>query len=219
MQNSCLTRGKRVFACIRNDFKAKKLKELNNKHLFIFSLDVSKTSDIEVCYNNVKSKTSSIDLLINNAGIHSNSDDICSYERNMTLGELEPNGLYKMLHVNAIAPVLITQQFLPLLLNSNNPKVLNISSRKGSIDWEEQGNYGYRSSKATLNMFTNILANDLKTKGIIIVAINPGSVRTDMGGPNADLEPEESVAHILKVANAVTLNDSGKVICSYGNCL
>ena len=81
----------------------------------------------------------------------------------------------------------------------------------GSIAENSSGNfYAYRASKAALNMVMKTLALDLAGQGITAVALSPGWVRTDMGGPNAPLAPAEAIAGMRAVLDKVSLNDSGK---------
>ncbi len=75
---------------------------------------------------------------------------------------------------------------------------------------DEGGRYPYRTSKAALNMVVKGLVADLAARGIIAVALSPGWVQTDMGGPNADLTPEESVAGMRAVIDGLTPDDSGR---------
>ena len=70
-------------------------------------------------------------------------------------------------------------------------------------------NVAYRVSKAGLNKITQCLAADLKDDGVVVVAMHPGWVRTDMGGPNATLDVRDSVAGIIQVADSQAPADTG----------
>ena len=77
--------------------------------------------------------------------------------------------------------------------------------------------YNYRLSKSGVNMLMKCLAVDLKNRGITSVALHPGWVRTDMGGAAADIAPEQSVAGLVRVIDALTLDQSGKYIAYDGS--
>ncbi len=97
---------------------------------------------------------------------------------------------------------------------------MNISSRFGSIDDNTSGGYyGYRTSKAALNMITKSLAVDLKPKGIQVIAIHPGHVKTDMGGPTGMLEVHESVNHMINSIKDINESVIGKMLSYDGNLI
>ena len=73
-------------------------------------------------------------------------------------------------------------------------------------------NVAYRVSKAGLNKIAQCLAADLKAEGVIVVAMHPGWVRTDMGGPDATLDVRDSVAGIIRVAESLTLADTRRYL-------
>ncbi|MFN3785330.1 MAG: SDR family NAD(P)-dependent oxidoreductase, partial [Thiothrix sp.] len=91
--------------------------------------------------------------------------------------------------------------------------IANMSSKMGSItDNTSGGAYLYRSSKAALNMVNKSAAHDLACKGISVVVLHPGWVRTDMGGPNGELAVEEAVSALKRNLANVTCADSGRFI-------
>ena len=104
----------------------------------------------------------------------------------------------------------VTQALLDNLRKGNSKKIINITSNLGSIEANTDGRfYGYRESKAALNMFTRSLAAELRDEGFTCVVMNPGWVQTDMGGPNAPLQPQESIAGMRAVIDRLTPADSG----------
>jgi len=104
----------------------------------------------------------------------------------------------------------VTSALLPLLRRSRGAKIANISSGLSSIqDNTSGGSYGYRMSKAALNMASRSLAQDLREEGIVTVVISPGWVQTDMGGADAPTPVTESVAGVIGVIDRLTLQDSG----------
>ena len=99
---------------------------------------------------------------------------------------------------------------LPNLRSGDEKKIVNITSQLGSIGNNTRGGfYGYRESKAALNMFTKTLAGELGPEGFICLALHPGWVATDMGGASAPLTPEQSVSGMRSVINTLTSEDNG----------
>jgi NAD(P)-dependent dehydrogenase (short-subunit alcohol dehydrogenase family) len=142
-----------------------------------------------------------VDLLINNAGVRTRPDD---------LETLDLDDAARTLQVNAFGTLRVTGALLPLLRRSQGAKIVNVSSRMGSIgDNTSGGAYGYRMSKAALNMASRSLAYDLRAEGLLAVVISPGWVQTDMGGSEAPTSVTESVAGIIRVIDGLTLQDSG----------
>jgi NAD(P)-dependent dehydrogenase (short-subunit alcohol dehydrogenase family) len=142
-----------------------------------------------------------IDLLINNAGIFPMSE---------TVPEIDFADIVRTLEVNTVGPMRVTQALLPHLRRGQAKIIVNITSNLGSIADNTSGRfYGYRESKAALNMFTRSLAAELRDEGFTCIVMNPGWVQTDMGGPNAPLEAPASIAGIRAVIDRLTPTDSG----------
>lgn len=142
-----------------------------------------------------------IDLLINNAGI---------FPRESAIQNIDFDDYSRTLAVNTIGPVRVTQALLENLRQGNKKQIVNMSSALGSIgDNSRGGFYGYRESKAALNMFTKTLAAELGPDGFTCLAIHPGWVATDMGGPNAPLTPQQSVSAMKRVIAGLTAEDNG----------
>ncbi|MEM9277156.1 MAG: SDR family oxidoreductase [Pseudomonadota bacterium] len=145
-----------------------------------------------------------IDVLINNAGI------IGPDQQSTT--DMDFHGFAKTLEVNVLAPLKIAQVFLPLLKESENPRIINISSKMGRMEFSTSDRIAYRASKAALNKVTQGLAIDLKPDGVSVIAMHPGWVQSDMGGPSADITPPKSAEGILKVAETLRPEQSGSFI-------
>ncbi|MGO9839337.1 MAG: SDR family oxidoreductase [Polyangiaceae bacterium] len=144
--------------------------------------------------------TRSIDLLVNNAGILVWGD---------RLGELNVAGIRQQFEVNALAPLRLTDALRDRLMPG--AKVALITSRMGSIDDNSSGGgYGYRMSKAALNMAGKSLAVDLRSRGVAVAILHPGMVKTDMiGGHRGDAEPADAAGDLLARVDALTLETSG----------
>lgn len=211
-----LSRGDQVFAAMRNPAGSDAIQALSEKHgaqLQLVTLDISKTSSISACHDAVAAHVDGLDLLVNNAGINSRSRGIAPEQRNVAFGRLEAEGILKMVKVNAVGPLLLTQALADLLAAGVRPRVAHISSWLGSVTRKTSaGNYGYCASKASLNMLTRILAHDLLPRGVLSVTFTPGWVQTDMGGPDATLTATQSVGGILSVIERVGVEDAGKFL-------
>jgi NAD(P)-dependent dehydrogenase (short-subunit alcohol dehydrogenase family) len=149
-----------------------------------------------------------IDLLVNNAGIMTREG----------LDGLDPAHVRSAIEVNAIGPLLMTYALLPLLRSGS--KIAMITSLMGSMgDNGSGGYYGYRMSKAALNAAGVSLARDLAGRGIAVVLLHPGFVRTDMTGDRGSVSPDESVAGMLARLDELTLETSGRLLRFSGEML
>ena len=139
-------------------------------------------------------------MLINNAGMAAGHENF---------GQFNEETMARVLHVNAIAPFLVTQALTPLLQRGNQPKVVYITSELGSIEGASGLSFGlsYGMSKAALNMGGKKLASTLKQHGIASVLLHPGWVQTDMGGKSAPVQPGESIRGMLQVIDRLTVKD------------
>lgn len=201
-----LTAGERVFAACRNPAQADELKQLeaDTRRLTLVQLDPGDAQSIAQLPHLLAEYTDTIDLLINNAGMNVPAPE---YRQ---LGSLQAEALLETLRVNAVGPLLVTQALLSSLRASANPKLINISSQVGSMDWKRGGGgYSYAGSKAALNMYTRTLAADLRADGVIVITIHPGWVQTDMGGAGAPLTPREAVGSMIRFFDTLTLNHTG----------
>ncbi len=150
----------------------------------------------------------SVDLLINNAGI---------MKRN-NIAELDYASIKQQFEVNAMGPLMVVDAFLPVLKPQS--KIALMTSRMGSIEDNTSGSsYGYRMSKAALNMAGVSLAQDLKDKQISVAILHPGFVRTDMTSGNGNIDPDESVRGLLQRIDELNLNNSGTFRHSNGEIL
>ncbi len=196
-----------VFAAYRDSSRTGqllKLQEEFTQHISIIKLDVTNDQSLAESYKLVSSKVNHLDLLINNAAIS---------QGEQKFGTFELSKIKSVLEVNTIAPILVIQQFAELLKKGKHPKIVNISSGLGSLNRATNPRNPrmsiYSASKAALNMSTIHMAHDLLRHKIAVVSINPGWVRTDMGGPDADIDTNESVKGMLQVINSLKLQDTG----------
>ena len=149
-----------------------------------------------------------IDLLINNAGIL----------RNESLGSIDYESIQQQFEVNALGPLKITEALQNNLALGG--KVAMITSRMGSLaDNTSGGRYGYRMSKAALNMAAVSLAHDLKSKQISVGVIHPGLVGTEMIGGRGDITPDQAAIRIAQRIEELTPENSGSFWHSNGDIL
>ena len=201
-----LNHGDSVIATARQPEKADELNALSKTYrepeFSLLSLDVTNADSVNQAHANVAQSFSSLDILINNAGVNPDTKDD-KFEA-MDLAHFE-----MAFAVNVVGVALVSRIFLPLVRKSDQPRIINISSGAGSISVKTNfKHYSYSTSKAGLNMFTRTLAAELKPEGIIVVALSPGWVRTDMGGADAEISPEESARCIVATAHRLTMDDS-----------
>ncbi|MDG2242454.1 MAG: SDR family oxidoreductase [Rhodospirillaceae bacterium] len=202
-----------IHACCRNPDSATGLKavaDASSGRITLHALDVEDPSTISSLKNTLGDNP--IDMLINMAGY---------------LGEkalTEPNGLQpfgatdfdimeKAYRINCIGPLRVCEALVDNVEASHKKIIINVSSIVGSIGADDFGNfYMYRPSKAALNAVTHAMALNLKDRGITVIPFHPGFTKTDMGGPTADIEIEESVTGIKAVLDQVTIADTGRYL-------
>ncbi len=163
----------------------------SHENLTLIQLDLSKPESISTCVEATKALGKKIDVLVNNAGIWSGKegDPIIYIDL-----------LRKTLEVNLIGTLDLTEQLIPLINAGGH--IINVSSSAGSLTSVYDAEYpDYKIAKAALNMATRTLAIRFKDT-ITVSSIHPGWVKTDMGGSDADREPEEAAEDIFKLANS-----------------
>ncbi len=194
--------GWHVHACCRYPEKAKKLKKIDGE-ITRHRMDV--TDGLTVANVARELAEEPIDLLLNNAGVYG--------PRGEGFGDTSFKKWAPVFEANTIAPMRVAERFAKHVARSERKLIVNISSRMGSIgENQSAGGVIYRSSKAALNMVTKSLANALAGRGIIVVSFHPGWVQTDMGGEEASLTVEESVAGMKGVIDGLSPADTGRFL-------
>ncbi len=143
-----------------------------------------------------------LDILINNAGI-------IGPDRQSTR-DMDFPGFQHALTVNTLSPLAVSQACLPALKQRPGSRILSVSSQMSAMSYRKSDRIAYRASKAALNKVMQGLATDLEVEGIAVALVDPGWVRTDMGGPNADEDPKVVADGILSLAERLTMQDTGK---------
>ena len=199
-----LARGDRVVATARHPGKATALNTLTGEYpgrLHVLPLDVASAKSREELARELPLVLGEdmLGLLINNAGV------LHSGER---WGKLHDDILEDSLRVNAIGPLMLAQALAPLL--SDGATVANISTQMASLSTRtEFRSPSYSMSKAAQNMATVQLAKAFAPRGIKVVALSPGWVRTDMGGSEGEIAPGEAAEGLLRVIDGLHMQDSG----------
>ncbi len=176
-----------------------RLKEEYPDTLIPVELEVSDTNSINKAALLVSEYTKKLDILINNAAIHSET----SFE---ILENADIDQCLKVYDINSIGPIRVVKAFLPFIRESTSAKIINISSESGSIGTcRREKEFDYCMSKAALNMGTKLLSNYLKKDNIMVLAIHPGWMRTDMGGSNAHLDPYETACQLVDLVKDRTI--------------
>ncbi len=140
-------------------------------------------------------------MLINNAGIG---------VRGGQLGTLDYDRLMDFFDTNALGALRLTEALLPHLRRGQTRKVMQITSLMGSVtDNTSGGSYGYRASKAALNMLNRSLSVDLAAEGFTCAVLHPGWVQTSMGGSAAPTPVRESVAGLVRLIDGLGPDSSG----------
>jgi NAD(P)-dependent dehydrogenase (short-subunit alcohol dehydrogenase family) len=206
--------GWRIFACSREPQKSVALNNLAKQYpelIKIHVLDVADHVQIERLAQTLSNEP--IDILMNNAGIYPKSDA-------NGFGKTNYADWVTAFNINTMAPLKMAESFIKQITLGKQKSIITITSQMGSIeDNSSGGNYLYRTSKAAANMVMKSLAVDLRGQGITAVAFNPGWVKTDMGGPNAMITSEQSVAGMRQVISQLTLADSGKFFGNNGDII
>jgi NAD(P)-dependent dehydrogenase (short-subunit alcohol dehydrogenase family) len=202
LTSELLKGGHRVLATARNPAKATDLKNLRKAHgelLDVVEMDVTAEKSVTAAAARVGKLTGGLDVLVNNAAVFPEEGD-------ESIFDMKLEHFREAFETNVLGVIRVTRAFVPLLEKGTNPRIVNISSGAGSVAGKDDyGYYAYAASKAALNMVTRALAEEFRPRGICVVAMTPGWVRTEMGGPNAPLDPEESARAIAKTITTLTM--------------
>jgi NAD(P)-dependent dehydrogenase (short-subunit alcohol dehydrogenase family) len=190
-------KGYTVIGTARQPDEATELKALGVR---VEALDVTDAASVAALARRLDGVP--IDVLINNAGIGDRDDtdvlatDFAQFERTLA--------------VNTIGPLRVTQALLPNLRAGKRKHIVNMSSRLGSIALNNGEYPAYRASKAALNQVNRSLSIDLGKQGFVVVVVHPGWVRTEMGGAEAPLSPDESVRGLVALIERLAASDNGR---------
>jgi len=193
-------KGDTLFAMPRDAGSADELNELatqSDGKITVIGMDVGDDASVKAAAG--KTGGVPIDIVYNVAGI---------------VGKIEPQlestdweDFDNAINIMLKGPLRVLNVFMPQLREGS--KIINFSSQLAASTWPYGGFYSYVAAKAGLNRMMRSVAIDLKDRGIVVGLIHPGYVQTDMGGPSADITPEDSATGVREMAEAWTLEQSG----------
>jgi NAD(P)-dependent dehydrogenase (short-subunit alcohol dehydrogenase family) len=162
------------------------------------------TRDNDAILAAAKSIDAPIDVLVANAGAFGPSPQ--------SVLNMDFAAALDLFNINTLGPLRLARAFVPLLRRAKNPRVALMSSALGSMATVDPSTAIYSATKAALDKIAQCLAVELKPLGVTVVALHPGWVRTDMGGPNAPLSAPESVAGIIATIDGLGLENTGSFL-------
>jgi NAD(P)-dependent dehydrogenase (short-subunit alcohol dehydrogenase family) len=201
-----LAAGWRVIATCRHPEDATDLHATLGGHskAFLYRLDVTDAQDLRSLRMGLE--TEPIDVLLNNAGVYLDKFD-------PGVGGLHFDAWEASFAVNTLGPARVTETFLDNVARSERRLVVAITSHMGSIaEINSPGAYAYRASKAALNAVMKGMSLELRARGVGVLLLHPGWVRTRMGGPDGPMSPEPSVASMRALVERFTLEQSGSFL-------
>lgn len=194
-----------VVACCRDPGSAIELSRLaeQHDHVEIHALEVTDYAQMAQLSERLKHRK--MDILLSNAGVYG--------PRNAVFGNVDPADWRQVLEVNSIAPLMLAQCFVEQVAAGDRKLIAVISSKMGSIADNGSGrSYIYRSSKTAVNQVVKCMSLDLAGRGISVITLHPGWVKTDMGGPDAETTVQDSVDGLVRILLNADIGDSGKFI-------
>lgn len=196
---------------IKGQDAIKKLKDMGISNAEFIELDVTNIDSIQKAEQRLESKVDSLDVLINNAGI--------SGAQPQRMSSIKIEDLRKVFDTNFFGAVQTTQQFIPLLKKSDEPRIVNVSSGLGSLTIHgntQNSNFeaydAYSCSKTALNAFTLMLANEFKNTNFKINSVTPGYTATDLNHFRGTQTAAQGAKAIVKYATIDNDGPTGKFL-------
>ena len=193
-------RGDTVYAACRDPAGASALAEVPGE-VVILPLVVGDSGSVTAMAEQLAGVT--IDIVINNAGMKGPE-----FEEQNTYA-MDFDGWAETFNVNSMGPVRVMQALMSNLKQAEAAKVVTITSQMGALSLDMPAAHAYCASKAAVNKFMRLASIDLKKDGVAVGLIHPGWVQTDMGGPRADLTPQESAEGIVAVVDQLSMDSTG----------
>jgi len=193
--------GDKVIACVRDPDSATELQAIaKSGDVTLEKMELGDFDSITALRKRVGDQP--VDILINNAGWVGGSKQ--------GIDDVDIAEWHRTLDINTIGPLILAREFKSNLAASGDGRLMNVSSQLAASTWPMGGMLIYTTTKAGLSKITQVLAIDWKDEPITVAVMHPGWVKTDMGGPHAELTPEESAEGIRNVIAGLTKADSGK---------
>jgi NAD(P)-dependent dehydrogenase (short-subunit alcohol dehydrogenase family) len=166
--------------------------------VIVRQLDVSDPESVERLSRSIEEELGRLDILVNNAGI-SNDDGQRGVDADL-------DRVKEALEANLFGAWRLCEMAIPLMKHNGYGRIVNVSTGLAALEDMGGGSPGYRISKTALNALTRILASELRGSGVLVNAVNPGWVQTDMGGSGATRSVEEGADALVWAA---TLPNNG----------
>ena len=163
-----------------------------------FALDVTNEGSIQHLQRVLEERFGGVDVLVNNAAIYP--------DKGRSVLEVEPETFHATMETNFYGPLLLCQAWVPGMITRGYGRVVNVSSRAGQLSAMGDFAPAYSASKAVLNALTRMVADAARGSNVLVNAVDPGWVRTRMGGPAASRSVEQGTDTIVWLA---TLPDGG----------
>ena len=198
-----VTRGDSVIALCRRT--SKELEALNCR--VEPGIDVAVDSSVKLIQDRLQD-VAQVDVLVNNAGVLSQE----------SINDLNYDRMRNQFEINALGPLRVAEALKEKLVQGS--KLIMMTSRMGSVTDNTSGSgYGYRMSKAALNIASMSLTHDLASKGVAVAILHPGYVRTEMTGMNGQIDTTESVTGLMQRIDELSMENSGTFWHSNGEVL
>lgn len=199
-----VARGERVEAACRRPGEAEELQATGAR---LHAVDIADGASVAAFAHALAGLP--IDLVINNAGVFGGV--------RQRLQDFDFDAAAHAFEINALGALRVSQAFLPHLRRGSGKKIAYLSSVLGAVGQTNAPDHlVYRMSKAALNMIARSIAFELHDDRILSIAVHPGWVRTDMGGPHAPTSASEAARSILAQIDAATFADSGELLDTQG---
>ena len=205
-----LMMGYHVYLSARDEAKGQaaiaQLKQMGLTKVTLLVMDVADANSVALAAMQFASAEDRLDVLVNNAAIGGTQPQQTS--------TIDMDLLREVLETNYFGAVRVTRAFLPAMYNAENPRIVNVTSELGSLSYHSRTRHqqfakqlmAYSTSKAALNSFTIMLANELQHTSFKINSVTPGFTATDLTNNGGSQTPDEAARVIVKYA---TLSDDG----------
>lgn len=184
----------------------------------VITADLTDDDSLRTAVSQIEPMT--IDLLINNAGTMGDGSFSVEGFDYQAFGKFDRREWLRVFDINVCTPMALCELLVDKLQAADDSIIVTLSSMLGSNALNTIGNsYAYRASKAAVNSITKSMGINLRSRGITCVALHPGWVRTEMGGPDADIDARESVSGMRDTIAKLSLDDTGRFIAWTGDAM
>lgn len=170
----------------------------SGRYVTFHLLDVSEQLSVRRLVKFVADQFGRADILVNNAAVYP--------DRGLTVQEIDIGLVRQTMETNFYGPLRLAQHLAPLMRRHGYGRIVNVSSSMGSLSNMRGHALGYRTSKVALNALTRVLAAELQGANVLVNSVDPGWVRSDMGGPRAERSLSQGAETAVWLA---TLPDDG----------